>query len=45
MESSIKSTPIQTVTRATSPIKRDGKTNVVERATSPVKQPTIPSVK
>ena len=33
----IKPLPIQTTTRATSPIKREVKTAVVERATSPVK--------
>jgi len=40
MEQVSKSTSIQTTTRATSPIKRECKTAVVERATSPVKQPT-----
>ncbi|CAF0722468.1 unnamed protein product [Rotaria sp. Silwood1] len=36
---------IQTTTRATSPIKHEIKTVVVERATSPVKQTTKPHVK
>ncbi len=36
---------IQTTTRATSPMKREVKTAVVERATSPVKQPTTSIVK
>lgn len=40
-----KSTSIQTTTRATSPIKRECKTAVVERATSPVKQPTPTVIK
>ena len=39
------SSVVQTTTRATSPIKREVKTALVERATSPAKQPTASSVK
>lgn len=46
MEQPSKSSPVvQTTTRATSPLKREVKTTVVERATSPAKQPTASSVK
>jgi len=40
IEQTTKSSTIQTTTRATSPMKREVKTAVVERATSPVKQTT-----
>jgi hypothetical protein len=43
IEQMTKSSTIQTTTRATSPIKRELKTTVVERATSPVKQTTTTS--